>query len=83
LQVNRGSKSDSLALFGHRSTSAGASWIEWLHHPSAGDVLPSELPERYHARRRQSVRLLFAFFAVLIIEAFLLWLDILIFRNPS
>jgi hypothetical protein len=52
----------------------------WL---SLRRVLPSELPERYHARRCQSIRLLFAFFAVLIIESFLFWLDILIFRNPS
>lgn len=52
----------------------------WL---SLRRVLPNELPERYHARRRQSIRLLFAFFALLAVEAFLLWLDILIFRNPS
>ena len=31
LQTKRGSKSESLTLSGHRSTSAGASWSEWLH----------------------------------------------------
>jgi hypothetical protein len=46
-------------------------------------VLPSELPARYHARRRQWIRLMLAFFGAVAIGAFLFWLNVLIFQNPN
>lgn len=46
-------------------------------------VHPNELPERYYARRRQSIKLVLAFFGVGAMDAFLFWLNVLIFQNPN
>jgi hypothetical protein len=46
-------------------------------------VLPSEWSEAYYASRRKWMRLAFAFLAVIAVQAFLFWLDILFFRKPN
>lgn len=52
---------------------------EWMDEPSwrwwaDGNVFSYSLPEKFRARRRQLMTLVFAFFATLAIQVLLIWL---------
>jgi hypothetical protein len=55
-------------------------WRGWL---TLRRPLASELPEAYLRHRRQGIRLMFAFFAIIAIEAFLALLNTLFFRAAN